>query len=559
MSVLNNLKKLLPSRFTLFLILIISFTFFQLLLSHYFPIISYAWSATYYVDATSGNNGNSGLSIETPWQSIAKVNTVQFRPGDQILFKRGNLWREQLNIPSSGALGNLITFGAYDSGNDPIINGADVVTGVSLKSGGANTTIYQTSCTWEPTTVLQDSAFLTPVSWNTDITTTALVMSTGTWTIDTTNQLLYIWCTDGAAPSTHTIEASRRTPINGNAMNYIGIDHLTVKNAIYAGLDTNGGNNWYVTNVTAHHNADYGLKASGNSDSCTFEDSTSHDNGARGFAGGIGANYASNLTVRRCASYNNNFAQDMDGMQFNHVTGLLVEHSDIYNNHNITGTSSDNMQINHTTGAIIRYNHFHGGCNSNCIFTGRNSNGSVYYNIIEDGVNGININDAAETQTDNINIYNNITYGVTHYPLHIHTTGSGIITAKNNIFHGAIHAIYVESGVSAASIALDYNRYFNDSGNPFYWAGTAYATIDLYRAAAGQDTHSTYGDPIFISTSTPDFHLKSGSPVIRAGVNVGLTTDYAGNPVPGVPDIGAYEFVTPTITPPTDVRLRYDP
>ena len=52
-----------------------------------------------------------------------------------------------------------------------------------------------------------------------------------------------------------------------------------------------------------------------------------------------------------------------------------------------------------------------------------------------------------------------------------------------------------------------------------------------------------------------DFELQSSSPGIRAGVNVGLTTDYAGNSVPSVPDIGAYEFVAPLITPPADLRL----
>ena len=46
MSVLNDLKKLLHSRFPLFLFLIISFTLFPIISSSHFPIISEAWAAT---------------------------------------------------------------------------------------------------------------------------------------------------------------------------------------------------------------------------------------------------------------------------------------------------------------------------------------------------------------------------------------------------------------------------------------------------------------------------------------------------------------------------------
>lgn len=43
-------------------------------------------------------------------------------------------------------------------------------------------------------------------------------------------------------------------------------------------------------------------------------------------------------------------------------------------------------------------------------------------------------------------------------------------------------------------------------------------------------------------TDQKDFHLLSGSTAINAGVDVGLTMDYEGNPIIGPPDIGIYEF-----------------
>lgn len=71
-------------------------------------------SATYYVDATEGNdNSPDPTNITTPWQSIAKVNSWIFSPGDNVYFKRSEMWAEMLVPPSSGVQGNPITFGAY--------------------------------------------------------------------------------------------------------------------------------------------------------------------------------------------------------------------------------------------------------------------------------------------------------------------------------------------------------------------------------------------------------------------------------------------------------------
>src|SRR4030042_5645945 len=79
-------------------------------------------ATTYYIDATGGNDGWSGTTQSTPWKTISKVNSATFNPGDQILFKRGETWREQLNVPSSGTEGKPITFGAYGSGEKPKIH-----------------------------------------------------------------------------------------------------------------------------------------------------------------------------------------------------------------------------------------------------------------------------------------------------------------------------------------------------------------------------------------------------------------------------------------------------
>ena len=76
----NFLKSPLP------IILFIIILFFAF--SSFLPSLSQALAATYYVDATNGNDSNNGLLPATPWKTIAKVNASRFNPGDQILFKR---------------------------------------------------------------------------------------------------------------------------------------------------------------------------------------------------------------------------------------------------------------------------------------------------------------------------------------------------------------------------------------------------------------------------------------------------------------------------------------
>jgi len=69
---------------------------------------------TYYVDATLGDNSNSGTSEGQAWKTISKVNGVSFSPGDIIRFKRGETWSgTTLTITSNGTSGSYITFTDY--------------------------------------------------------------------------------------------------------------------------------------------------------------------------------------------------------------------------------------------------------------------------------------------------------------------------------------------------------------------------------------------------------------------------------------------------------------
>ena len=82
-----------------------------------------ASATTYYVSSSTGSDSNSGTSSAAAWQTVAKVNGQTFLPGDQILFRRGDVWNESLAPPSSGASGNPIAFDAYGNGSAPNLTG----------------------------------------------------------------------------------------------------------------------------------------------------------------------------------------------------------------------------------------------------------------------------------------------------------------------------------------------------------------------------------------------------------------------------------------------------
>jgi hypothetical protein len=62
-----------------------------------------AAATTYYVSASGGDDGNTGLSQDSPFKTVVKVNGLALMPGDSVLLKCGDTWRgEMLTIHESG-------------------------------------------------------------------------------------------------------------------------------------------------------------------------------------------------------------------------------------------------------------------------------------------------------------------------------------------------------------------------------------------------------------------------------------------------------------------------
>lgn len=132
-----------------------------------------------------------------------------------------------------------------------------------------------------------------------------------------------------------------------------------------------------------------------------------------------------------------------------------------------------------------------------------------------------------------------------------YNSGTGAWVVKNSVFEGNYpKEVNITAAVLGAS-TFDYNLYYH-VGNDCVEAqafsvdggSTAIQWADYITAAsgfsAGDEAHSVYGNPLFRSAT--DYHPGVGSPTINAGVDVGLTKDYAGRTIFGNPDIGAYEY-----------------
>ena len=86
-------------------------------------LITYAEAQVYYISSSEGYDQNDGLSIQSPFQSIEKLNSMEFSPGDSIYFKSGDYWEGMFWLKGSGSPTNPIVVDVYGGNIKPIING----------------------------------------------------------------------------------------------------------------------------------------------------------------------------------------------------------------------------------------------------------------------------------------------------------------------------------------------------------------------------------------------------------------------------------------------------
>lgn len=77
-------------------------------------------TSSYFVDANSGDDGNSGTSPDQPWRTLARLAAAPLHPGDVVHFARGSRWDEGLVIDEAGSPEQPIVFRSYGEGRPPV-------------------------------------------------------------------------------------------------------------------------------------------------------------------------------------------------------------------------------------------------------------------------------------------------------------------------------------------------------------------------------------------------------------------------------------------------------
>ena len=247
-------------------------------------------SATYYVDSQEGNDSNDGTSAASAWRSLAKINSGKFSPGDSILLRRGSVWREVMNFPSSGSDNGAITIDAYGTGDLPIISGADLVASDAWTAANASTpNIFQAQITVQPNVVVFDGARGTKKSQLSELT------SPRDWYWGSSTLYVFSPGSPAATYSHPGIESGARP----SGINLTGRSHITVKNIVVSGANavpySEGAGIWAVTNhldgptpanleishVTVSNGAGDGIHIE-NAEHTLIDSSAVHDNDGAG-------------------------------------------------------------------------------------------------------------------------------------------------------------------------------------------------------------------------------------------------------------------------------------
>lgn len=517
-----------------------------------------AHATNYYVDASNGNDMNDGRSPAKAWRAVEKVNAFRFNPGDSVLFKRGELWRARLIVPSSGAPNRPITFGAYGHGEKPVINGAQVLAnwvseGKNIWSAAAFTPEYDT----EINLVLFDGKLGDRKAARTDL------QQELDWWYHASGKRLYVYLKRPPGEfNPPGIEASAQfgviylnnqdyVAISGLALKYSNnnaiktheddSDHILIEDCLItqnAGTGMSGhpgSDDWIVRNNTITYcgaplDRD-GLYVHPNCNRWRIHDNVFAFNGGDDIAleGGSGHRVFRNtigpsrsvsmgLAVEGGSDFeiyeNEIFGHDLAGI------GIKAANCKVFRNR-IHGNSGDGVFINNSaadSGLEIYYNLIWGQ-------TGRGFSGISFW------VGG-----------SNARISNNVLFG-NDIGIAQHQNQQNLTIVNNVIMSNARSGFHRSAGTQRLAHNNCYGNGVNYSGVP---------------DPTGRDGNLSV-DPLFRNAALYDFRLTAESPCIDAGREVGYAQDFIGNALPqgaGI-DIGACEYKN--ISPPQNVRMLIKP
>jgi len=509
------------------------------------------------------------------YATIADINTIKFAPGSQILFRRGQIWREQLSdiVGSkgySGLAGQPITIGAYGSVNSPlpIISGANIVASWAaqqVSAGGAAATVYvapyvtihgagnsHSSVLYAnaPNQVFVDGIRLTQ---NTSGYTS---LAAGQWYLDTNNSNIWVRLIGDSNPGGHLIEASQRDYcIELYTASYISIVNLQTLNANNTGinLDNDDDDNVVISGVVSDSNFSEGIAILQSSND-TVKGSTVAYNGHDG----ISVFDAPNVLIDGNIIHDNDEVFNNSAVPCAGIKGggpaqgnAIVQRNLIYSNgaSSIAGPALVAGGIDFDTsgpGAIIRYNKIFSNTKDG-IELDADFGDSVYGNVVfNNGRYGIYAFADGTLSMTNMQIYNNSVSSNQSGGVMLMGPAAG--SAPGGCMNNIVVNNIVMSSLSGPNLAAwngcenpgangsgnvySYNDFGPASSNFIRWGVNSKnqtlfeSTYSAWEIAAGNCgkagcSHSVQANPLFTNAPAGNFSLSASSPAIDAGMNLG--------------------------------------
>jgi hypothetical protein len=79
----------------------------------------------YFINSLTGNDGNSGTTVNSPWKSLKNLEAANFKAGDSILFAKGSEFQGGFTLKNSGGPGTPIVLSNYGHGSNPTFTNPD--------------------------------------------------------------------------------------------------------------------------------------------------------------------------------------------------------------------------------------------------------------------------------------------------------------------------------------------------------------------------------------------------------------------------------------------------
>ena len=491
---------------------------------------------SFYV-APTGSDSNPGTSA-SPWLTIQHAASTV--PAGSTVYVAAGTYNESINVTVSGTSSAPITF-TGESG--AIVSGTGLTPSTSQTQGLWNI--------GSATPAGVDVSYITIQGFTIENYTTsnANACPAGIWISGASNGIQILNNTITNITTTSEKEGNafgisaygtETTAINGLVISGNTVYGLKTGNSETVNVDGNV-TNFTITNNTIHDNDNIGIDAIGG-----------EGVGPSGYDyaryGEISGNTVYNISAIDNAGEGNQY--DADGIYCDTCAYVVIERNLVHNcdlNIEVASEHSGKYSQYVTVRNNVVYN-----ANSVGISIGgyaSNVGGSQYVAIVN---NTLFDDDTQNTGSGELQVQYYATNNV----------------FENNLVYATSQGLFINNYTNSEAnpVTADYNLYYSSvssSSAQFIWDGASENGFSSYQSTTGQESHSQYANPLFLSSTTLNLQVQASSPAINAGSTLsslicsnttGETGDYWGCPLVGTLDflgnprepgsnidIGAYE------------------